>query len=265
MECEGCGTPSSPAWPEGFPEEKIQTERRLDLTGGTSFARMFLLDLTTAHNRVFVHHPYPSHLINTVWPIVGGVDYASVFDPTKRGQAGQSHFALAYVAKLPGGGAVVFDGVLEQCSQGEAEEFVTKAQGMFPNYLMSVVEGDGKGEDFIQVMYRNPNMRIVPMKTGGKRKTDRLVKQMGPWLRSGRVRISDADTPFLSALRHFLNAYPNVGEHDKGWDAADAVYWSLRGLPDVLAMPIEDEELPAWGGRAKAAHPFNSIASQHYA
>ena len=110
-----------PTWPEGFPEEKIQTEKRLDLTGGISFARMFLLDLTTAHNRVFIHHPYPSHLINTVWPIVGGVDYASVFDPTKRGQAGQSHFALAYTAKLPGGGAVVFDGVLEQCSQGEAE------------------------------------------------------------------------------------------------------------------------------------------------
>lgn len=252
-----------PTWPEEFGEEKIEMERKLDLTGGIAFARMFLLDLTAAHNRVFQYQMYPSHLIDTTWPMQGGTDYASVADAMKRGERGQSHFALAYLAKLPAGGAVVVDGVLEQCSQGEAEDYLLRAQNMFPMWLSNVVEGDGKGEDFIQVMFRHPEMRIVPMKTAGVSKVSRLAGPGGlaPWLRNMRIRISDGNSKFLNALRHFLNAYPNVQEHDPGWDAADAVYWAARGLPDVLVMPTPHDELASVYGRKRVENPFASLGS----
>lgn len=128
---------------------------------------------------------------------------------------------------------MIVDGVLEHCTQADAELFVKRGQEMYPNYLHAVVEGDGKGEDFIQVLRRNPGMKIIPMKTGGKGKDVRLVRQMAPWLESGMVRVSDAETPFLNELRKELDMYP-LSKHD---DALDAVYWALRGMPDVLHMP----------------------------
>lgn len=230
-----------PVWPNGMNEKAIEQERKLDITGGPEFARMYMLDLEASERRVFSYQLYPAGQISSVWPMTGGVDYAGVLDPT-RGHPDASHYALAYVAKLPIGGAVVYDGVLEQWTQAEGEESVLTAQKMFPSWTNAVVEGDGKGEEFIAVLLRHPGLRIIPMKTGGKSKAERLVKQMGPYLRTGRVRISDGNSKFLNALRNFFNAYPNVERHDPGWDAADAVYWALRGMPDVLAMPEPQDD-----------------------
>jgi len=187
--------------------------------------------------------------------IVAGVDYAGTMSAAKNKLGENDYFAIAYVAKLPGGGAVVVDGVLAHCTQAEAEGYVTSGQGMYPNYLTAVVEGDGKGEDFIQVMRRNPLTKILPMKTGGKGKDARLVKQMSPWLESGIVRISDAETPFLNELRKELDMYP-LCRYD---DALDAVYWALRGMPDVLQMPVEDEGLPSIEKKKKGGNPILAI------
>ena len=148
-----------------MPTEKIEEERKGDISGGVEFARMFLLDLEAASRRVFRYHSYPSHLINPMWVGVGGLDYASVQDPTRR-TSYHSHFALAYVLKVPGGGAVVFDGVLEQCSQGEAEVYAKRAQEMFPNWQGSVIEHIGKGEEFFNTLYRIPTLKLIPMPRG---------------------------------------------------------------------------------------------------
>lgn len=250
-----------PAWKERLDAAAIEALRKADLTGGIEFARMYLLDLTQAKNRAIVYHLYPAHQINYLWPMGGGIDYAAVLASSRR-TAQQSHFALAYVAKIPGGGAVVVDGVLEQCTQGEAEEHVVKAQETWPNWLHAVVEGDGKGEDFIGVLMRHPSLRIIPMKTGGKSKEHRLLREGSPNLRNLRVMISDAETKFLSALRSFLNRYPNVSEHDAGWDAWDSVYWGLRGMPDVIAMPDASEGL-ATGPRIRKPNPFASLGQSY--
>ena len=75
---------------------------------------------------------------------------------------------------------------------------------------------------------------------------------------NGTVRISDAETPFLNELRHELDTYPDC-END---DALDALYWSLRGMPDVLVMREDEEELPVPGINTKAqeVHPYCSLA-----
>jgi len=242
-------------WPEKFGKQEV--ERQKNLAGSIEFARMFLLDLTASKNKVFKYSSYPASEIRANWPIMAGVDYAGTMSATKNKLGENDYFAIAYVAKLPGGGAVVIDGVLEHCSQAEAELFVKRGQMMYPTYITAVVEGDGKGEDFIQVLRRNPSMKVLPMKTGGKGKDIRLVKQMSPWLESGMVRISDAETPFLNELRKELDMYP-MSKHD---DALDALYWALRGMPDVLQVPRELDEirLPDDTIKRKKRNPFAEV------
>ena len=177
------------------------------------------------------------------WNANGGCDYASVEDPTKRDR-NRSHYALAYVLKNPVTNAiVVYDGVLEQCTQEIGEKHIVTAQSIFPNWGFSVVEGDGVGEQFIAVLRRNPGIRIDARKTKGMRKADRLVLGLGPWLANGRVLISDAETPFLDALRRFLRLYPAVTRNDPGWDAADAVYWALHAFPECLTMEYRGDSI----------------------
>lgn len=250
------------AWGEMFSETILAGFQAKDLTAGkTEFPRMYLLDLEAGENRVYSFQTYPAALINLAWPMVGGVDYASVADPTKR-NAEQSHFALAYVAKSPEGGAVVVDGVLQQCSQGEAETHLVMAQNNFSNWLLTGIEGDGKGEDFFQLCFRNPGLRVVMKKVGSRMsKADRQYRWLGPWLRLGRLRISDAETPFLNAARRFLTEYPNVAEHDPGWDAIDAILQALLQMPDVLVIPKTEAELTL-GVRQPKPNPWNSLGTQ---
>lgn len=226
------------AWPNVFTEDAIEKQRRL--AGSLEFARMFLLDLTAAKNRVFKYQEFPSSVIKAHWPMCGGVDYASNMDAYKNKAGKGDYFAMAYLAKLPDGGAVVVDGVLERCTQGQAEEYVKRAQEVWPNWRTSGVESVGKGDDFVQVIKRNPGLRISPQHSGRRSKEVRLEKELSPWFENGTVRISDAETPFLNELRSEFDSYPNH-THD---DAMDAVYYALRVMPDVLVMPRGDDELP---------------------
>jgi predicted phage terminase large subunit-like protein len=239
-------------WPERFNEEEVEKKRRLSLS---DFARMYLLDLKETQNTVFKYYGYPHEKINTYWPMVGGVDYAGTMNKEINKSGKNDFFAIAYVAKIPEGGAVVFDGVIARCTQEESEGYVVRAQELFPGWLCAVVEGDGKGEEFIQVLMRRPMLKLVPMKTGGKGKAARLEREMQPWFASGRVRISTAETPFLNELRKEMNDYP-FNEHD---DAMDAVYWALRGMPDVLALPAGEENTLPSTMRKQVKNPYRCL------
>lgn len=255
------GADGTLAWPEMFSDAVLDGIRAKDLTAGkTEFPRMYLLDLAAGSNRVYKFQSYPADRIGHAWPMVGGVDYASVADPTKRNPE-QSHFALAYVAKTPEGGAVVVDGVLVQCSQAEAEGHLVAAQGAFPGWLHAGIETDGKGEDFYQLCFRNPGLRVVPYKVGGRlSKADRQYRWLGPPLQFGRLRLSDAETPFLNNLRRFLVEYPNVSEHDPGWDAADAVVQAVLQMPDTFAVAPPGDG--AFAPKRRVGNPFAELSTQ---
>ena len=278
-------------WPEYMGRDQIIKEYNQDITPNKSeFARMMLCDLSRSEGSVFRWQDYPYKEINTAWNANGGCDYASIPDPTKR-DPNRSHYALAYMLKNPVTNTlVVYDGVLEQCTQEIGEKHLVTAQSIFVNWGFTVVEGDGKGEEFIAVLRRNPGTRIDARKTGGKRKADRLVLGLGPWLANGRVMISDGDTPFLNALRRFLSLYPNVTRNDPGWDAADSVYWALHAFPECLTMEyrgasVEPDytnlaklmELPGYKGitmlpeafipesmkEKKSANPWTSLGEEY--
>ncbi len=237
-------------WPDKFDENEVEIRRRLN--GRLEFARMFLLDLTAARNRYFKYMLYPSSEIRWTWPIVGGVDYASSGDPYKNKEGKLDLFAMAYAAKLPGGGAVIADGVIDHCTQGQAESYILRAQEIFVGWLNVWVEAVGKGDDFAQVIRRNPTLRMIPYHPGTRKKERRWEIELAPWFENGIVRISDAETPFLLELRRELDNYP---EHTKD-DALDAVYGALRGMPDVLSLPRAQEELPLPYRREKQTNPL---------
>lgn len=249
-------------WPEMWTVEKIEKERRLDLTGGPEFDRMFLLVLGSGLKRQLAYMIFPSYAVGLNWPTAGGCDPIEEPAPGARMHE-RHHFALAYVAKIPTGGAVVTGGVLEQCDINTGLGYIRQAQAIFPGWLGCMVEGGGTNEGFVRLMLLAPDLLVIPEKTGNKNKAERIVKGVGAWTRVGRVRVSDARSPFLDSLRQFAESYPNVSLSDSGWDAWDAVYWALKLLPDVLTMPSLDGDLQP-RARLRGPNPFNSLGGQTY-
>lgn len=222
-------------WPERFSLETLVSERAK--TGLRGFARMFRMDLEAAKCDGLKYYSFPHEQIDLKWPMYGGADLAFVVKDSAKEDPGRDKFSHAYGAKHPLGKIVVVDGTLEQCTQAVAEMHLQKAQDMFPRWNYTLLEGDGLGETFfVSLVMRNPGLRVRMDKTRGKSKRYRQEQEMGPWLESGKVVISDADTPYLNALRKALDDFP-----DGNNDIRDGLYWLCRTMPDVLAQPGEKQ------------------------
>lgn len=246
------------SWPEVFTLAVVKAWRKL--LGQVEFARMFLLDLRLLKAGKFRWQTYPSSAVDPTWPVGGGADYAGTVNQT----IGNDFFAHCYLAQPGKFGGVVIGGVRENCTQAQAERYLMQAQSLFPNWLDSVLEGDGKGEEFFAVVMRNPGLRVRMLKTGNQSKQERLLRQMGPYLENGVVRISDADTPFLNRLREELEKWPMLENED----CLDALYWAMRGMPQILVMADEQAGgLPNYFGREResAGNPFSSLAQSEFA
>lgn len=226
------------AWPEVMDEQSLRAAEKI--SGQVEFARMYLLDLSASRNRVFRFQSYPADKINPEWIMAAGVDYAGNMTSRLNASGKGDYFAMCYLAKMPGHGLVVVDGVLDRPTQAEAEAHVKRPQELYRNWRGSGVESDGRGLDFIQVLRRNPGLKIIPLGTGKRSKATRLEKEMGPWLENGTIWISDAQTPFLNELRRELNDYP-LCAHD---DALDAMYYAILMFPETLSIPSVADGLP---------------------
>jgi hypothetical protein len=92
-------------------------------------------------------------------------------------------------------------------------------------------------------------------------KKDR-VQSFAKYFESATVRISDANTPFLNALRRLFDDFGDLDpkSHDPVWDVADSVFHALRNMPDVLSKPSWNEEDFYNGGRVKQTHPLMALA-----
>lgn len=225
-------------WEEGFPYDLVMQMKGLFLKkhSRTEWVREYLCDREAAKETQYRWYSYPADKIDLTMPMVGGVDYASVFLPTQAQEGGRSYFALAYLLKLPNGGAVIADGVVERFTQEEAEIKVMAAQNMFSGWQHVAVESNGEGRQFAQLLQRNPKMKVYPFPTSDAFRGKKEVRQweiLSPVLDRAALRISDADTPFLNTLRSYLENYPNIGKHDPEWDVADAVLWATFGAPEL--------------------------------
>lgn len=246
-------------WKLTFPEHfgaKTVIKERAD--GKSVFWQMIMLDLAVASTGRLMYYEYPKDDIRYDWFTVGGAD-PTTFEVGADGNR-NSHFALAYLSKLPTGGAVVVDGVLEQCTQLQAENRILAAQGLFTNWQYVAIEDVSVGKVFLQTLQRNPKIRAVPSGlkgiTDGKitNKHDR-VKSIHKWFENGTVKISNADTPFLNALRRGLDKFFDLDAKSPSFDAWDAVFHAMKNMPDVL----QEYEAVIPQKRVIAPHPLDMI------
>ena len=225
--------------------------------GQSSFWQMIMLDLAVAETAKLRYYGYPHGDIKLDWPMVGGADPTNTFNSENDKT---SYFALAFVAKIPAGGAVVVDGILERCSQLQAENYILASQGKFPNWQFTAVENVGGGAGFIQTLQRNPKIKVIPSGLKGisdakiRSKKDRVI-DMARWFEDSTVRISDEDTPFLNALRRLFDKFHDLDpNHDYSFDAWDSVYHALKNLPDVLQVRTYETT-----HRESVKHPLSGI------
>jgi hypothetical protein len=216
---------------------------------------MYLLNLAAGKVNGLKYYTYPASEIDLKWPMWGGVDMAQVLRKERVDNPGRDYFSMAYGALSPLEQLVVVDGILEQCTQLQVDTHLKKPQAMFRNWRYSVVEGDGVGEPiFVATMLRNPGLKLQMRKTGGKSKSYRQDKDMGPLLEGARVLISDADTPFLNALRRALDDFP-----DGNNDIRDGLYWLCRAVPQIWKAQENAEGEPI-ATRQKKALPNPAFA-----
>jgi hypothetical protein len=221
------------------------------------FMRMYMLNLKVKMEgegltfRTYPHQKIPWDAVMTI-----GVDYMSMIKEANVDLRNRSYYAQAYLFKMADGRAVIGDGWHDRPTQGEAEAAMERAQAVYPGHRTTVFEGDGKGEEALQIFLRNPNLKLYPMKTEGKGKPERLERQLGGWLENGKIMISDGDTPFLQFLRKCLRKYP---QHFL--DPIDAVYWAARGMPEILVIDKPKDHLPRALRKKKISNPWISAGS----
>jgi hypothetical protein len=250
-------------FPEVFGVNAIMQERSF---GKSEFWQMIMLDLGMASTGKLRYYDYPESEIDKLWtfPVWGGCDPTND-DETLTSTNDRSYFALAYVVKLPGHGAVVIDGVLEQCSQLTAENHIVSAQDKFPNWQGTAVENVAGGKGFIQTLRRNAKIRVIA--SGLKNisdsrihsKKDRLSKESSKF-EDMSIRISSAETTFLNALRRAFNRFYDLSDKDYAFDAWDAVFHAMRQMPDAFTQQNEVEEARR-RERQRTPHPLAHIAN----
>lgn len=216
-----------PVWPGVFGVREIEKMRAL--AGSVEFGRMYLLDLSAAHGGTLRPEwlgTISRHEIDPRWPALMGVDYASAAEPGKPGD----YFALALGRVLPHGGVVLEDGLRARLSQAEAEQSVLEWASRHPSLREIVVEGDGRGQDFYQLLLRTSGLPLTMKKTGGRSKAHRFEREMAPQFERRMAWLADGETPFLRAFREEWAQFPR-GRHD---DTLDAAFWMLTaGLPEM--------------------------------
>jgi len=241
------------AWKNRFPEQAIIRERA---TGKRSFYKMYMLDLLAAKSTRLKYYTYPHENVDPRWAKYGGVDLATVITKKVVPDPGRDYFSMAYGTLTPLNQLVIYDGVFEQCTQAQAETYIANAQ-RFPNWQNTVLEGDGIGETFyISYMMRNPGARVRMDKTKGKGKVYRQEQEMGPWLETARVLVSDGNTPYLNALRKALDDFPEGNN-----DIRDGLYWCCKAAPmTVFRNEMSEDELPQpVDTKKKQKNPFCAI------
>lgn len=242
-------------WPERFGVDGVKEE--YDVSGYRGFMRMYLLTIIAASEAGVRYISFPADQVDAEHKVVtGGLDYASVPEPTVRVIRTRSFMALLLCAHLPQGGVVIFDGVFDQLTRLQTEAHMNKFQGAYPLFRQFDFELDGKGEEaYVALMQRNPLLRVNGVRTGNKNKFDRFENEVKPDFESGLIMVSDAQTDVLNKLRESLENFPYGN-----MDILDACYYIRTSAVDALTKARTGAAVARAeqsGVEAKKKHPFN--------
>jgi hypothetical protein len=257
-------------WAEGWGIKSIISERA---KGKSAFWQMMMLDIEQAKSAGFVYYLYDHSKIRHDWIMAGGADPTNVVKDKEVGGNKRSNFALCYLAKLPTNTLLVIDGFLKQCGIVEAKDAIKQAQTMFPRWKTTAVENVGGGAVFIQYLRTDMSIRVVDSgltmtgKGKVKNKADRINLELSPWVESGVVQISDADTPYLNALRRLFDNFFDLDPNDPAWDTGDALYHAVKLFPEVLRVPSYETLAPGamvQEQRRGLYHPMANVGGLPY-
>jgi hypothetical protein len=252
--------------PDNFGVDLIKQDRGL---GKFDFWQMMMMDLDTASAGGLRYYSYPKDEIGKDWPAIGGCDPSYTFKERQEYEVKSSFFGVGVGLKRPRGGAVLADGILDQCNPNRAAGHIASLQSRFVNYLFTAVEDNGIGRIFIEtVRLINSALVIITSDLGGirpkgqkagrmKDKVDRFRTEAAPFLENGLFFISDERNDYLDTVRDALDNFYELDSHkaDKRLDALDTVYHILKAMPDVLQQIQVKDELPSVF-KQKVEHPL---------
>lgn len=235
-------------WPQQRGEDWLR--KKLSQTRKMSeFLRMILLVLKNAGEKIYKFFSYPHGEIKwNEWEIVIGLDPTATFSTVSGKGAGVSHFAMCYALKTPWNTIVIGGGYLEKVFADVGERELVKFIRSHPNASRASVEDDGAGAVFIGFVKRNNGVKInnhSAIELSKKHsKKERQFDFLAPYLAAGTVLVSDEDTPYLNALRKYLDRYPQIDDKSEALDAADAACYAVLDMPEVWANVVTNVVRP---------------------
>jgi hypothetical protein len=224
-----------PMWPEKWSARALEGELRR--MGSRGYICQMLLNTKAAMGQILKLnwlHTYPADKIDPTWEKVMGVDYAST--QYELGEKEKDRFSLTLEYLIPGGGTVVYDGFVDNLSQGEAEQKVMQWAEMYSPKLIGV-ENLGTGRELYSHLIRSTRLPVVPSGLKNKNIGYWIETELAPLCQFGRVLFSSADTEFLSQFREEWVGYKSGAKHDdtlaSTWHATKMAMPNLENITNV--------------------------------
>lgn len=223
-----------PAWPEVFPVTRIADMIK---AMGTRFGQMALLDVSLSKPQNMKYQQFPSKDIKWAeWPMTLGVDPVGWVKGISTGE-GISHFAAVQLLRTPYNTVVIGDGFVEKIDALEGEKRVADVQRTFnKTYQNASIEINGAGATWAAMITRGSGIKYhghTVNELGKGNKKDRQYRFLQPLLAAGALLVSDADTPFLNAVREYLDSFPNFDNDSHLLDVGDAICIGVLDIPEV--------------------------------
>jgi hypothetical protein len=245
------------SWPEMFPMEKVV---EIYNAQGTRFGQMSLLNVELSKPKNMRYQQFPAEEIRwSQWDLIAGVDPVGTYKAA--GGSGISHFAMAYALKTPYNSVVIGDGLVEKCDADEGEEYLVNAQRTFFNtFRRASIESNGVGAGFIAIVTRNKGLKVNAHNTNEiskGNKQDRQYRFLQPLFANGSVLVSDAHTPFLDAVREYLDLFPNIDAASQLWDVGDALVLAIYDIPEIWTRVVNrTTDNKIWVEKKKKPNPY---------
>lgn len=249
-------------WPEMFPMEKV-----VEMYGaqGTRFGQMSLCDVELSRPKNYRYQSFPANEIKwTDWPLVDGVDPVGTLKSISGNEGGISHFASCFALKTPYSTIVIGDGIVEKCDADEGERHVINTQRTYPRtFQRASVESNGVGALFIGMLSRNKGLKVSSHNTneiGKGSKQERQYRFLQPLFANGSVLVSDGETPFLNAVREYLDAFPTIDKNSALWDVGDALVLAIYDIPEIWSRVVANvTDSKIWVEKKHQLNPYSSL------
>ena len=225
-------------WPEVFSMDRV-----IDMmyTYKTRFGQMALLDIDLSAPKNMRYQEFPADQIEwDKWPMTDGVDPVGVVDGIS--DKGISHFALAHLLHSPYNSLIIGDGIVEKCDAFAGEDHIVQSTRTYSRtHKGTSIESNGVGAIFIGNITRNRGIKPHAHKVselGQGSKIERQYRFLQPLFASGAIKVSNADTPFLNAVRDYLENFPNFARDSYLLDVGDAIAIGALDVPQIWTRII---------------------------